>query len=302
MNAARVKKAYVGACYLDVEAIKPGNVRVHAPAHGMDAADFRTSAEVSAATLVDLNLCLGERIYRAVEHTRNAVGCNTNLGIVLLAAPLMQAALASKGSLRRELRSVLAATDVADAVWVYRAIRLAAPGGLGAAPREDVSSTPSLSLLEAMRLAADRDRIAHQYACAYADVFEYALPRLAEFASRWRDDTWALTALYLGFLCCFPDTHVARKFGLEKARQLGRRMVHLEAQLSAAREPKQLRRQLLTVDNELKQAGINPGTSADLAVISLLAMRLEQSDRVPEDEALYNDRVATPSGTAVKLN
>ena len=84
--------AFRAACELDVLAFKPGNVGVDSPGHGMTAQDFLTSAEVAAPHLAKRGLPLGERIYRAVEATRHAVACNTNLGIVLLAAPLIHAA------------------------------------------------------------------------------------------------------------------------------------------------------------------------------------------------------------------
>ena len=70
----------------------------------------------------------------AVTATRAAVGQNTNLGILLLCAPLAMAAQAG-GALRPALERVLAQADIADAEQVFRAIVLAAPGGLGDARR-----------------------------------------------------------------------------------------------------------------------------------------------------------------------
>src|SRR3546814_11014339 len=98
----------------------------------MTVSDFETSAEVSAATMGQPGLSVGERIYEAVRQTRAATGCNTNLGILLLCAPLAQAALgAQTGELRRQLRQVPAALEVMDAEFAFRAIRLAHPRGLG---------------------------------------------------------------------------------------------------------------------------------------------------------------------------
>src|SRR5207342_2556160 len=105
---------------------------------------------------------VGARILAAVEATSAACGQNTNLGIVLLAAPLAAAA-EQPGDLRQSLDEVLARLTRADAILAYRAIRLAAPGGLGTSDRHDVASEPTVTLLEAMRAAAGRDRIAMQY-------------------------------------------------------------------------------------------------------------------------------------------
>ncbi len=60
-----------------------------------------------------------------------------------------------------------AGDHVEDAREVYAAIRLAAPGGLGRAVEQDVADEPTVTLLEVMRLAADRDDIAREYATGF---------------------------------------------------------------------------------------------------------------------------------------
>ena len=92
-------------------------------------------------------------------------GCNTNLGILLLCAPVAAAvehagACTSAAALRAAIAEVMRSLDVADARAAYRAIALANPGGLGDAPSQDVHDEPSVGLREAMALAAARDRIA----------------------------------------------------------------------------------------------------------------------------------------------
>jgi triphosphoribosyl-dephospho-CoA synthase len=59
----------------------------------MTVEDFRISAQQSAEPITRAANGLGERIYYAVKATREAVGCNTNLGIILLCAPLLLAKL-----------------------------------------------------------------------------------------------------------------------------------------------------------------------------------------------------------------
>ena len=118
----------------------------------------------------------------AIEATARWTRSNSNLGIVLLVAPLARAALCAaetgEGTLRAALRGVLAETNVDDARDVYAAIRLAAPGGLGHAPKEDVKNDPTVTLVEAMRLAADRDGIAREYADSFEATFEIGAPAL----------------------------------------------------------------------------------------------------------------------------
>ncbi|WP_442578793.1 triphosphoribosyl-dephospho-CoA synthase [Mesorhizobium sp. ASY16-5R] len=84
--------AYEDACRLEIEALKPGNVHVFADGHRMSAAQFLESARVSSPPLTDPALPVGRRMLEAVRATRQAVGTNTNLGIILLCAPLIRAA------------------------------------------------------------------------------------------------------------------------------------------------------------------------------------------------------------------
>jgi hypothetical protein len=86
-----VAAAYRDACLAELVALKPGNVHVFAGGHDMTTADFEASAAASAPAMGAPALSVGARIFEAIRRTREAVGCNTNLGIVLLCAPLAQA-------------------------------------------------------------------------------------------------------------------------------------------------------------------------------------------------------------------
>ncbi|MSS76409.1 MAG: triphosphoribosyl-dephospho-CoA synthase, partial [Methyloglobulus sp.] len=162
IDQAQLTELYRQACEIELQAFKPGNVSVYAEGHDMTVGDFRISAEVSAKPLCNPAYSLGEKIFHAVKATRDAVGCNTNLGIILLCAPLIQAATAvnSDSTLRHALSQVLAATTIKDADWVFKAIALAAPGGLGEADEQDVHNPATVTLTQAMQIAAGKDRIA----------------------------------------------------------------------------------------------------------------------------------------------
>src|SRR5262249_37574701 len=133
---------------------------------------------------------LGVTIRAAVDATARWTRSNTNLGIVLLLAPLAKAAVhlkadsATGDTLRDETRRVLAATTIDDARGVYAAIRRAAPGGLGTVDAQDVAEEPTATLLDVMRLAAGRDGVAREYATAYELTFTTGVPAL----ERARDD------------------------------------------------------------------------------------------------------------------
>ena len=169
---------------------------------------------------------------------------------------------------------------MADAEQAFAAIRLAEPAGLGAAPQHDVRAPATVSLAVAMAAAADRDRIAAQYASGFADIFELGLPRLRSGLERWRSERWAATSAYLAFLAGLPDSHVARKYGVERAQAVCAMARPFEARLNKSDHPQQLTADLLAFDTDLKAAGLNPGTSADLTVASLFAHRLETADSV----------------------
>lgn len=275
-----IAEAYRLACRIELRAMKPGNVHIHAAGHGMSTADFEASCEASAPEIALSGATVGQRILRAVRATREAVGCNTNLGIVLLAAPLAQAAVQDAGrSLRDRLRDVLRSLTVDDAADAYEAIRLAAPGGLGESPRHDVRDAPAVTLGEAMAEAAGRDTIARQYATAYEDIFEHGLPVAIRALDRWSSPDWAAAAVYLDYLSCLPDSHVERKFGARAAEALRERAEPYRAALLESDSPERLAGRLLSFDAALKEDGLNPGTSADLCVATLFALMLDQGCR-----------------------
>jgi len=278
----QVAGAFLSACRLDVTAFKPGNVSVSAPGHGMRAEDFLVSAEAAVPALSAPALSVGTRILRAVEATRRVVSCNTNLGILLLAAPLAQAALTplSVAELRERVRAVLAELTVGDTEQAYRAIRLAAPGGLGRAERHDVAAgEPEVPLLDAMREAAGRDRVAAQYISGYEDVFDVGVVIARAARERGELPEQAAVEIYLSFLTRFPDSHIARKWGEPAAQAVRSEARHWLEQLQRAQGVAQMRAILSSADAKLKAERINPGTSADLTVATWFAIALEESLR-----------------------
>ena len=253
MNA--IAAAFVAACRDEIEAPKPGNVHIFADGHGMTVEDFLQSAEAAAPALCDAGAPVGLRIFAAIEATFAAVKKNTNLGIILLCAPL--AAAAQKGGLLREsLKETLLGLTREDACLAFKAILRANPAGLGCASRYDVRDPASATLLEAMREASLRDKVAYQYSSNYEDVFDTGLTILRAVIAKGWQAPWPQTSVYLAFLARFPDSHIVRKNGEEAAKPAE----HLE--------------DLLDFDKRLKKQGLNPGTSADLTVASLFAERL----------------------------
>jgi triphosphoribosyl-dephospho-CoA synthase len=273
-RGAALRRAFVAACRAELAALKPGNVHVHADGHGMTVADFSRSAEAAAEPLCRIGSTVGARIREAVAASLAVVACNTNLGIILLAAPLIAAAESGRATLREALAIVLEGLTVADAVDAYAAIAQAHPGGIGSAARQDVFSPPTVTLREAMVLAADRDLVARQYVTGFAEIFAVGTTRLEASRRQGATAEWATTLVFLDFLAGFPDSHIARKFGLETARSVQREAADLR--LILPDDPAAAFPILLGFDSDLKRRGLNPGTSADLTVASVLAVEVKR--------------------------
>jgi len=267
--------AFITACRDELEAPKPGNVHVYASGHRMTAAQFVDSAAAAAGPLCAPASRVGPRIRGAVEATFRAVGANTNLGIVLLCAPLAAAAEREALELRDALVGVLDDLDVRDADDAFAAIVQASPAGLGRAERHDVFAPAQVTLKQAMTTAADRDCIARQYATGFADVFDLGTRLHAAATTRWCEPKFATLAAYLGFLSQFPDSHIMRKHGADAAAAVRLTAMKFDALLWSAQRPADLLGELLAWDAALKARGVNPGTTADLTVATLFIRRLQ---------------------------
>ncbi len=273
ISADAIAAGFVAACCDELEAPKPGNV--HSFASGRKPVElFRRSAAAAARPLAAPHARVGARILGAVEATAAAVGTNTNLGIILLCAPLAAAAEAASCDWRSEVARVLDGLDTEDADLAFRAIVRAAPGGLGRAERHDVRAPAAVTLREAMAEAAGRDRIARQYVTGFEDVLGCGEPALAAARRRWLEPKWATLAVFLQFLSAFDDSHVAREHGTAVAEELRPAAAAFMARLAAAQDPDELVPDLLAWDRALKERSINPGTSADLTVATLFMDRL----------------------------
>jgi triphosphoribosyl-dephospho-CoA synthase len=268
-----IATAFERACLDELDAPKPGNVHRFADGHRMTADDFVRSAAAAAAPLTARGAKVGERILGAVEASIAVAGANTNLGIILLCAPLASAAEAG-GELRQALRQVLDGLDEQDAGLAFRAIVRAGPAGLGSAEQHDVFAPATVSLREAMLEAAGRDRIAQQYVTEFADIFEFGEACFERRLAATHDRRLATLDVYLAFLAAFPDSHIVRKYGATVAGRICTAASPIAAKVRSATRLDDVLPEILAWDAKLKYDGINPGTSADLTVATLFVHRL----------------------------
>ena len=268
------------ACLLEASAPKAGNVHPGASFDDMDFQDFRRSAFL-VGEVFDGNhtLSCGSLILLAVQATRDRVGKNTNLGIILLLAPLIIAArsLSSetassfRSRWKRKLSETLVALTADDSSMIYKAISIAKPGGLGQVEQMDIQQTPPEDFLIAMRMAAELDDIAKQYTTDFDDIF-----RLSEQLDAYckEDLGWfnALCRVQLERLASHGDSLIARKNTLDLVDEVKNRAGIVLRSSSLARRDLVFQPEWKQFDEFLRADGHrrNPGTTADLLAAAIL--------------------------------
>lgn len=269
------------ACIWEACAPKPGNVNRHHDFSDTSLEDFLISAIAIGPAFENAGqMGVGQIIRQGTACTRQWVRSNTNLGLILLLVPLVKACMnapetADTAQIRQSLSDVLNSLTVEDARLAYAAIRLAQPGGLGQVSHADVSEEPSVTLLEAMVLAQERDSIAREYATGFSITFETGLPSLKEALSRGADYSDAAVQTFLTILSRVPDTLIARKKGFEAARHVTQQAVEVLAEGGIFTA--QGRSALAEMDRALRDAthALNPGTTADLTAAAIFLALLE---------------------------
>lgn len=263
------------ACLWEATIPKPGNVHPHASFDDLTYDDFVLSAEAIAPILgTSKRYRVGELVLNAAQATMDTVGTNTNLGIILILAPLAVARRQAK-----PVNTVLEQLGVQDAIDVYQAIRVMQPSGMGKVSEQDVSDIPTITLPDAMRLAEDRDLIARQYANGYQDIYQLLLPHLKQKFHHFESDhecvnvhaslVLSVQSTFLTGIAELGETLIRRKCGegVEKTAQLHARQI-LQAGWPRSEHALDLFQQFdvwLRADGHRR----NPGTMADLMAATL---------------------------------
>ena len=269
------------ACVWEVCAHKPGNVnRLHDFADTRFE-DFLLSAIAIGPALLEADRHdVGQTIWQAVRDARQLVRSNTNLGIVLLLAPLAKACRSS-GDVRQNLRRILTTLTVEDARQTYAAIRLAQPGGMGQTAEADIAEEPSLTLYRAMELAQERDSIAREYVTDFAITFQIGYQAVREAWHAASNQASAVVQSYLALLARVPDTLIARKRGIETAAEVSERAAAALALGGALTSPG--REAVADLDRMLRDERhtLNPGTTADLTTAAIFLFLLREQPLSP---------------------
>jgi triphosphoribosyl-dephospho-CoA synthase len=300
-KAQNISRCLQLATILEVSVQKPGNVGFESGFQGTRAEHFLASAvavgptfqkaaqrgvEVLEERLEVGKVGVGELIkVCATDVATWQRGGNTILGTIMLLVPFAVAAGMTdrkKGTaldfsaLRRNLKTVVKSTSALDSVYLYEAVDIANPSGLGGAPDLDVSNPNSkerlikenVGLFEVFKLAQDYDDICHEWVKNYPVTFDLAYPYLKQQLNL-KPLNVSIVHTFLKILSIRPDTFIARKVGKEKALE-----VSSEAKIVlelGGLETIEGRKSLKAFDKKLRSSGnkCNPGTTADLTASAL---------------------------------
>lgn len=284
------------ACILEADAPKVGNVNRYHDFNDCSLEDFHLSALAVGRPLGRIEeLGVGQTVLKAVEATRKRVSTNTNLGIILLFAPLAMAwrrIMADKGTdpsvgledmslhclWRKEIGIVLEDLTAEDTAFVYRAIRLASPSGMGQAAEHDVfrEERPKISLLEAMKISAGQDMIARQYENHFEQVLNVGYQTLKDALTEGLFFPQAIAHTHLHLLSLYPDSLITRKLGLEKSTEV--KILARTAWEEGGWRSQSGIECAAQLDRFLRKEAhiLNPGTTADLVAAAIFVYLLEK--------------------------
>ena len=274
----QVKMAFEYACKLDVFSIKPGNVFLNHPAYGMSHKDFLQSSMACSDIMCEQNMDIGLKILESVKASMDVVGCNTNLGIILLCVPIVEAIYMDKEHKfdQNNLKIVIDNINYKQTKSIYKAINLANAGGMSSKEEFDLKSNESdnFTLFEAMNFAKTYDYIASEYTNYFYNIINNISLNWRNYFKLMNNDEYATTATFLKQIASNPDSLIARKHGLSTAEQVSERFKEIADEYCALKDPNILNNKLLLLDSELKIQGLNPGTTADVVVASIFLNRL----------------------------
>jgi len=203
---------------------------------------------------------------------------NTLLGAIILLSPIAVAAgmlgkeKFSPSKLRKNIKVIVESSTPMDAVNVYDAIQIAKPNGLGKAPKLDVTDPASkqkilddqVTLFEVFKIASTYDSIASEWVNNYPITFDLGYPFFIQQLEEVKDVNTATVHSFLKILSEVPDTFIARKVGLVKAKKIS-------AEAGRVLEKGGLttpsgRKLLLKFDKKLRDPAheFSPGTTADI--------------------------------------
>lgn len=253
-----IAHAAYSACVMEASAEKPGNVTPTKCFYDLSHRDFLKAAKslepfVEKAARDGENADIGKIIFDATSAEKNI-----NFGIVMMLIPLA----ATRGGPTKKL---LESLTTEDAEWIVRAMQKGKLGGMELKDKSlskydvfsngifEVIKKEGITPMKLMNMSGPYDTLAKEW------VFDYPLSRA--IARRVDADPGSIVEEHLRLLSQIPDTLIARKAGIDKAKEVS-----------------QMARWVLSgnlgigdFDSFLRSDGnkLNPGTTADLIAAGL---------------------------------
>ncbi|MGZ7069686.1 MAG: triphosphoribosyl-dephospho-CoA synthase [Methanobacterium sp.] len=226
---------------------------------------------------------LGEIIKEAVLETDKWIGNNTNLGIIILLAPLSAAAGMSSDihELRRNTERIMKATTSKDAVNLYDAINAADAGGMGEQEELDVADTEArgkiikedISMFKVLEMSAKWDLLSKELTTGMPITFETGFPTFKEIKATYGLNK-ATVQTFLTILAQYPDTLISRKYGIDTARIISADADSILQNGGILNSQGELL--IRQFDTQLLKNKFNPGTTADITAASIMVAYLDE--------------------------
>ena len=301
-KATHISQCLELAILLEVSTNKPGNVNFMVGFEGTRIEHFLTSAVAAAPSFEEAahrgiavsnkqmrirDVGIGEIIKKcATDISAWQKGGNTLLGTVMLFAPIAVAAGMTSANenlafdikkLQQNLKLATESTTPQDAVHLYEAVNIAHPSGLNKAKDFDVNDPASkerlirdnVSLFDVFKIAAPYDDVCSEWVNNYPITFTEAYPYLLLQLAERKDLNMAIIHTFLKILSEHPDTFIARKGGIEKAREISsdaKNVLEIGGLVTVDG-----RKGVNDLDLKLRSSGnrLNPGTTADITAATL---------------------------------
>ncbi len=222
---------------------------------------------------------IGSLIREAVvESGKWQKGGNTHFGAFILLIPLVMAAgrCSNRTCLKAKAHNVVRGTTVDDAVEFYKtfyetAVKVKHVDDLdlkNAASVEKIRAR-GLTLFNMMEMSAAYDMIAEEWTNGFRRSFECASSIQEKIREHGIND--AVVLAFMEILSRNKDTFIRTKFDDKKAKEVSMRA----KRISTTGDMDNIKKSILSFDEELLIEGVNPGSTADIIIAGLFISLFE---------------------------
>ena len=267
-----IRNLYHTSCYEELKVNKPGNLSINSPILGMSYKRFLNAAKISGEIILHKKYDINQAIYNAVKKCMTQLGSNYNLGIILLAVPILRSVSKKYNSqkiIKANLNTQLELIFRNKNNLILKAIKIAKPGGIEKYDGEGniLKEIKNFEVKKVLVKSSNNDRISRAYTNSYSEIFDYGLVFFKKSKKKFSFE-FSVQRLFVYYMSIDFDSHILRKFGKFTALKLRNKAKILLKKLDS--ENSLNNKLLINFDKYLKHMHLNPGTCADLTVTTLL--------------------------------